>query len=256
MTKPTERFSNRAHDYHQHRPSYPRAAIACLVEAWGLGAEHRVADIGSGTGIFTRQLLEAGLDVYAVEPNDAMRQAAEEGLGAEPRFHPRFHSVAGSAEATGLAAGSIDAVTVAQAFHWFDADAFQRECQRILRPPGRVALVWNRRDMSTPFGREYEAILQRFGTDYREVGHMRLDESDVFERFFAGGTFEVHSFPYAQQHDWEGLVGRVRSASYAPAPGDPHDEPMLAALRELFDRLQEGGSVRFDYETLVYLGCV
>src|SRR5688572_11749971 len=112
---PTGRFTHRADAYVKSRPSYPAGLFDVLRDECGLGPSSVVADLGSGTGIFTRLLLERGATVHAVEPNDDMRGEAERTLASEPRFH----SVKGTAEATTLAAGSIHLVTAAQAFHWF-----------------------------------------------------------------------------------------------------------------------------------------
>jgi SAM-dependent methyltransferase len=185
--------------------------------------------------------------VYGVEPNDAMRRAAEALLGCEERFH----SVPGTAEATRLPDASVDLVTAGQAFHWFDRARFRAEADRILRPGGRVALFWNRRRTdSTPFLRAYEELLLRYGTDYTKVDHARLGPDD-FAAFF-GGPYTSHHFPNEQRFDFEGLLGRLLSSSYAPGFGHPSHEPMLGALRELFDAHQEGGEVRFEYDTELY----
>src|SRR5437899_1233764 len=132
----TERFTDRVADYVRFRPHYPPAVFAELRDRLGLGAGSSVADVGSGTGISARPLLEMGCTVFAVEPNAAMRSAAEQWLGD----FPRFQSIAGTAEATTLAEHSVDAVVAAQAFHWFDAASARREFQRILKPRGWVAL--------------------------------------------------------------------------------------------------------------------
>src|SRR5262249_648330 len=147
MIDPTSRFGARVDDYVKARPSYPAGLLAVLARECGLDKKSIVADLGSGTGIFTRLLLESGATVYAVEPNDEMRAAAERDLASE-----RFHSVRGRAEATTLPDASIDLATAAQAFHWFDVEATRRELVRILRPAGLAVLVWNDRDaQATPF---------------------------------------------------------------------------------------------------------
>jgi SAM-dependent methyltransferase len=249
---PTRRFSDRVADYVRYRPGYPEALLRALVEGAGLGSDSAVADVGSGTGISTELLLRTGCRVFAVEPNAEMRAAAEERLGGEPRFR----SVAGTAEATGLPDGSVDLVAAGQAFHWFDRGRFRSECLRILRPPpegGRVALFWNaRRTDSTPFLRAYEELLRRFGTDYERVDHLRLGPAD-FDPFF-GGPYESRRFPNEQAFDFPGLRGRLLSSSYTPGPGHPDHEPMLEELRRLFDRHQEDGRVRFEYDTELHLG--
>ena len=249
-TDPTTRFSDRVADYVAHRPRYPAAVYAYLCERLGVKAGTVVADLGAGTGIFCEPLLGMGCEVYGVEPNDAMRAAADRAMS---RHSTAYHGVPGTAEDTGLAAGSVDVVVAAQAFHWFDPEKSAAECRRILRPGGRAALVWNtRRVQSTPFLRAYEELLNQFGTDYAAVRHDRA-ESARLTRFFASG-YERASFPNAQRLDRAGLRGRLLSSSYTPAEGDPRRPPMLAALDRLFDLHQQGGTVTIDYETELYFG--
>lgn len=246
---PKQRFSSRVEDYVRFRPGYPDALIDALCERCALTPGAPVAELGSGTGIFTRQLLERGLVVFAVEPNDAMRAAAEKMLAA----HPGFTSVRASAEATGLPPQSVDLVCAAQAFHWFDVRATRVECQRIVRNGGQAAWIWNERAAdATPFLRDLEDLLKRFGTDYGRAVHRDYDEAHVRE--FFGGPFASQGFPNAQDLDLAGLVGRVRSASYAPEPGHPEHAPMLAALADLHARHAEKGCVRFLYTTRLYVG--
>ena len=130
---PTERFSDRVADYVRTRPDYPRRVLDLLRTTYGLRPEHVIADLGSGTGILTRHFLDHGNVVHAVEPNQAMAEAAEASFSHEPRFQGRFHSVRGRAEATGLPAHFVDGIVAGQAFHWFDPDAARTESLRILR---------------------------------------------------------------------------------------------------------------------------
>lgn len=249
LPDPTTRFSDRVEDYVRYRPSYPPEVIGTLAEEAGLASGVPVADVGSGTGIFSALLLERGAVVHAVEPNAGMRRAAEERLGSDPRFH----SVAASAEATGLTDGSVHLVVAAQAFHWFDIEAARLEFGRILAPDGQVAIVWNRRrDDSSAFLREYEALLHRFGTDYSRVDHRRVDPVRLLD--FFGGSFEARSFPSSQRLDRQGLRGRLLSSSYVPAADHPDREPMLAELERLFDEHQRGGLVSIAYDTQLFFG--
>lgn len=135
----TERFSGRAGVYQASRPGYPAALSEHLASLGMRGA--RVADIGAGTGIFSRLLLELGCMVFAVEPNSDMRHTAE----LELKTCDRFSIGSGTAENTGLPEASLSFVTAAQAFHWFDPDAFRQECLRILEPGGLAVFVWNSR---------------------------------------------------------------------------------------------------------------
>ena len=244
-----ERFSSRVSDYVKYRPSYPGALCAFLSRELGVHEGAVVADIGSGTGIFARPLLEAGCVVHCVEPNREMREAAERLLGAMSGFR----SVSGTAEATTLRDASVDLATAAQAFHWFDPEKAAAEFGRILRPGGRAALVWNTRvTRGTPFLEAYERLLAEFGTDYAAVRHDR-GEQDRLRRFF-GGEFERRTFANAQRLDLEGLRCRLLSASYTPAADDPRRLAMLDAVERLFRRHEQGGAVVIDYETELYWG--
>ena len=245
-----QRFSDRVENYIRFRPGYPREILDVLEVHAGLRAGIRVADIGSGTGISTRRLLDAQCEVFAVEPNAAMRGAAEKILGG----NPLFHSIAAPAEATTLADESVDMIFSAQAFHWFDRERARAEFSRILTPHESIVLVWNvRQTGSTPFLREYEALLQNFAADYMQVRHENVDDS-ALRRFFTGGCHTKHTLPNAQHFDFDGLRGRLLSSSYAPAEGHPSHEPMLAELRRIFDIHQRDGKVSFFYDTEIVIG--
>lgn len=245
----TQRFTNRVDDYVKYRPSYPPEVVR-FVHACGVAPDARVADVGAGTGISAKLLLDAGHTVVAVEPNLAMRAAADSWLGA----NPHYRSVAGTAEATTLDTGSVSLVTAAQAFHWFDVEATRREFARILAPGGLVSLFWNSRRLTgSPFLEGYEALLQRYGLDYRSVSERYGDDAST-PAWFGGGFVRGTHIPYAQRLDFDGLQGRLMSSSYAPKEGHPNHAPMLAALRELFTRTERQGTVEFAYDTLVYVG--
>lgn len=246
----TERFSDRVADYVRYRPTYPAGVLDVLRAEVALSANSIIADIGSGTGISTALLLASGAVIYAVEPNGPMRAAAEDLLGG----NDCFRSVAGTAEATTLPDQSVDLVTAAQAFHWFDRARCREEFARIMRPGGSVVLLWNSRQThTTPFLRGYETLLQQFATDYNAVNHTNIDAAAV-ARFYAPGMVKRTVLANEQRFDFAGLRGRLLSSSYAPAAGDPRHEPMLRALRELFDQFAESGEVRFAYDTEVYTG--
>lgn len=237
-------------DYARFRPGYPPALIRCLREEFDLGPGSVIADVGSGTGISTAILLDDGHEVFAVEPNDAMRAAAERLLAGRPGFH----SVAARAEATTLAGASVDWVVAAQAFHWFDVPAAQREFARILRPGGRVALFWNDRVFPTPFDHAYEAFLRTHAVDYNEVNHQGAAAADRVAQFFAPHAAQERRFENVQVLDLEGLRGRVRSCSYMPNEGHARYGEMSAALDALFGAHAKDGAVRMAYETRLHVG--
>jgi SAM-dependent methyltransferase len=245
----TSRFSDRVENYVRYRPGYPPEALRVLKSECGLTAEHSVADIASGTGIWTRMLLQNGNAVSAVEPNVDMRQAGERFLAE----FPRFSSVAGTAEATTLVDASMDFVTAAQAAHWFDRTRARREFVRILKLGGWLVLLWNERlTDSTPFLRAYEELLLGYGTDYEEVRHERT--TDSVNDFFDPAPYRERVFAMRQEFDYAGLEGRLLSSSYAPGPGHPKHAPMLEELRRIFEEHAAPGLVAFDYKTRVYFG--
>jgi SAM-dependent methyltransferase len=246
---PKQRFSDRVHDYVRFRPGYPPALVELLAKECGLGPGRVVADVGSGTGILTRLLVESGARVLGVEPNAAMRAAAERALvGVEG-----FESVDGSAEATTLVAASVDLVTAAQAFHWFDPTPTRVEFARILRPSGFVALVWNQRKDSA-FNRDYEAMLELCAAEYGHVRERDRAAEPKVRAFFAPATPEVARFDHVQEFDEAGARGRLMSSSYAPQAGHPSHEPMMQRLAEIFAAHARGGRVTFAYETVAWYG--
>jgi SAM-dependent methyltransferase len=248
---PTQRFTDRVADYVKFRPGYPREITAFLAARTGLAPGQSVADIGSGTGLFTERLLEFGLQVSAIEPNEAMRLAAEAKLGAQKNFA----SLAGTAEHTGLADASVGHVFSAQAFHWFRPAEARHEFLRILRPRGWVVLVWNnQRQDGSPFPTGYEAIKERYGTDFKAVSQKYFLTPGSLDILYGAGRVTREVFSHHQDFDFPGLRGRLLSSSYAPREDHPNYLPMLAALEKLFTDCQAGGSVRMEYDAEVFYG--
>ena len=245
---PTERFTDRVDDYIRYRPTYPPAVLETLQVECGLKPQHTIADIGSGTGLLATLFLQNGNPVHGIEPNAAMRAAAETLLAG----YDNFTSVAATAENTALAAGSVDFVTAGQAFHWFQADRTRREFKRILRPRGYVVLVWNSRAVhASPFMEQFEQIMARYGTDYHAVSHTTAE--NAIAAFFTNG-FESRQFPNRQTFDLNALLGRALSSSYAPLPDDHRHPLLMEALRQLFAAHQQQDQVPFLYRTELYFG--
>jgi len=249
QTDSTARFSNRVENYIRYRPGYPQGVLEVLRDECGLTSGSVIADIASGTGIFTRILLENGNKVFAVEPNREMREAAERLLAA----HPNFISIAATAEETTLATQSVDFATAAQAAHWFDLPRARREFTRVLRPTGFAVLIWNERSTNTtPFLRDYEQLLMTYGTDYRQVRHENT--TDKIGTFFAPSALEERTFDMQQDFDYAELEGRLLSSSYAPLADNPNYAAMLTRLRRIFDDYQTEGRVSMEYRTRMYYG--
>ncbi len=244
MSDVTGYFSERADDYERFRPSYPEAAIRYLLA--GLPEPTQVADIGCGTGISARLLAAAGAEVVGVEPNGPMRERALAAAGG-----PRY--VEGTAEATGLADDSVDLVVCAQSFHWFDGEPALAEFRRILKPGGRLALMWNMRQDAVGFGKPYAAVVKRAKEHTRAGGRVvrnaRVGDPAASELFTNQRTCP---FPNDHVLTWDEVRGRSASASYFPERGALRDE-LFAALREGFDAYAVNGKVTLAQVTEVTL---
>jgi SAM-dependent methyltransferase len=249
MRDSRERFTDRVDDYVRHRPGYPDGVRDLLERQLGLSAESVVTDLGSGTGILSRLLLQSGARVLGVEPNAAMRAAAERELGGMDRFV----SVNGTAEATGLAPASVDLATAGQAFHWFDPTRTAVELRRILRGRGGVGLIWNVRTRS-PFNDDYEDLLLRFAPEYPAVRARDRVSEDSVRALLAPREAHVERFPNHQRLDAAGLRGRLMSSSYAPKEGAPSHPAMGARLDVIFAAHARDGHVTMEYDTVVYWG--
>ena len=249
MSDTIKRFSTRVDNYAKYRPGYPREILSFLEFECGLARSSIIADIGSGTGILSQLFLKNGNRVIGVEPNGAMRAAAERLLEG----YRHFVSIDGTAESTTLEPKSVNFVTAAQAFHWFDRNGARTEFSRVLAPGGWVVLIWNERRLeSTPFLRACEALLLKYGTDYRQVRHENV--TGTIAEFFAPATFKLKSYENIQELDFEGLKGRVFSASYTPERGAANFELMLSNLEQIFQENAKNGVVTFEYDTRVFYG--
>ena len=249
----TERFTVRAGSYVGGRPGYP-GALGELLAARGLLARP-CADVGAGTGLFTRSLLDAGATVRAVEPNAAMRAELERELGAAVRAG-RLRVLPGSAEATGLDATSVGLVACAQSAHWFDPVRAGAEFRRVLAPGGSLLLVWNdwRGSATDGFTRAYGEVVRRFSSTPAE--NATRVPLELVGQFFAGAPFEQLTFPNPTAFTLERLQALATSVSYLPAEGTPEQAEMRAALDAAFDGHQVGGAVTLEYVTHAFLGAL
>jgi SAM-dependent methyltransferase len=251
MSDSTERFSDRVENYIKYRPGYPDSLIETLIQKTGIDSHSNVADIGSGTGIFTRQLLQRNLKVVAIEPNQSMREAAERLL----TDFPNFSSVDAPAENTGLETDSLDLITAAQALHWFNNPTAKSEFARLLNPQGQLALIWNQRKIKQPLQQAYDAVLREFASDYGKVNHMNLDDNEIAE-FFTPAKMQILEFDNVQRLDFESLLGRLKSASYCPHENSVAYNSLVKALATVFNSHCEQGVINFEYDTRLYLGPV
>lgn len=248
-----DKFSGKGSIYSASRPKYPESLFEYLRGRGILTPWAVAADIGSGTGIFSMQLAQSVKTVFAVEPNSSMHRAAQRHFEA---FGGRIVCVRASAEHTGLQSGSIDCVTAAQAFHWFDRRAFEEECCRILKPKGWVVLVWNDRDEASEIIRRCGEINAEFCPGYRGFSNgMNVSDSQQFTGFFKG-DYEACQFENVLSYDLETFLGRSLSSSYAPREGEENYKGYVRALTRLFEEHSSGGAVAYPYVTRCYLGTV
>jgi len=244
--KNKERFSDRVEDYVKYRPHYPPEMIELLKGEIGLKEADVIADIGGGTGISTFPFLNNQNLVYLVEPNQAMRSAAE--LTFKGR--PNFRSVSGTAERTGLQSQTIDMIFCGQAFHWFDLAQSKKEFSRILKKDGHIVLAWNQRSQKGAFLQAYEQILTTYVSAYKLASHRKISD-EVLRGFFAPKILSSSSIPNIQFFDETGLKGRLLSSSYCPKDG-PEFNLLMKKIGQLFQDHQKDGKVRFDYKTTIY----
>jgi SAM-dependent methyltransferase len=240
---PLNRFSDRAIAYAKYRPSYPKEAIAIILEGKGNPSQLVAADIGAGTGISSRLLAQNGVRVIAIEPNLEMQATAT------PHPLVEFHN--GTAESTNLAAASVDLVTCFQSFHWFQPEPTLQEFQRILKPKGRLAIVWNNRHQDDEFTEKYTKLVKIASNQHPAESRLESISPLLASALFT--QVHCHTFNYCQPLNLEGLIGRTQSTSYIPQVGEAHQQ-LIADLTELYNsKCDQKGLVYLSYRTSVYL---
>jgi len=234
----TRGFGLAADVYERGRPDYPAPAIEWLVDRLGLRPGRTVVDLAAGTGKLTRLLVSSGAEVIAVEPIAEMRALI-----------PGARAIEGTAEAIPFTDGSVDAVTVGQAFHWFRDEEALAEIHRVLRTGGGLGLIWNTRDQSDPVQAAVSEIIDPLGRDTPR--RRKRDWCDVIDASDLFTPCETAQFDYEQVVDEDGLVERFISTSFvAAAPADVRAD-IEARLRGL--AREHGTPVRLPYVTELYV---
>ena len=242
-------FDGYAKDYTVGRPDYAPELIECMYGDHGFSKDSVIADVGSGTGKFARHLIERGSEVYCVEPSDDMRQTAENELSG----YPNFHSVKGDAEHSNLEDSSVDFVTTAQAFHWFDVERFRAECKRILKSGGRVFLIWNMRGESDALNREMHEIYEKYCPDFRGFNGGIKKDDDRIKHFFENG-YEYISFDHPLYLDRDTFIARSLSGSYSLQSGDKDFDIYMSEIEDVFEKNSVDGMVTIANMSVAYFG--
>ncbi len=244
-----KKFDAKGSVYEKGRPAYPEKMFEYLLMNKVITPNAVVADVGSGTGIFTAQIAPLVSQVFAIEPNADMREKAELCFGE----FSNITSVNGSAENTTLPPSSVDLITVAQAFHWFDRGLFKRECKRILTDIGKVLLVWNDRNTTAPIIQDNFEINKKYCPNFKGSSNGIDFSVNSFNDFFEGEITLVE-FENSLVYDKETFISRNLSSSYAPKAGDKYYDDYIDAITEVFDKHSTNGVVKYPYITRCYIG--
>lgn len=239
-------FLHRAEDYAASRPAYPLQLMSFLRDRCGLEAGSRVADVGSGTGILTAQLLKVGATVFAVEPNESMRLQAEAALGSDPGFI----SVDAKAEELPFDDMVLDLITCSQSFHWFDFDRTKAEFARVLHGAGWVCCMWNELDESA--GGATHHVITALRTASAESPRAR--ESEQMKQFFAPGTMIHKVFVHEQELDLARVISLLRSRSYWPAPDSELGSKLESDILNSLQTFARKGTVKLQYRCSAFAG--
>ena len=237
-------FSDRAQEYARYRPSHSEAAIAVILDGLTSSSQLVAADIGAGTGIASRQLGDCGIKVMAVEPNKAMIKAAA--------YHPLVEFKLGTAENTTLADNSVDLVTSFQAFHWFDPLPTLQEFHRILKPNGRLALVWSMWDESDTFTHELSELVTNASDTTAKHQNWEFKVGSLPENKYFSKS-DRHEFSYRELRNLTDIIGLVESQGFIPLSGTKHEQ-LINNLKKLYQKWSKNQAhVSLAYRTEVYI---
>ncbi len=245
----TKRFDGKGEIYAKARPKYAPGLFDYLKNTLRIPEGSVFADIGSGTGIFSGQLLDCGYRVFAVEPSGDMRQKAEEKLSSDGNFI----SVNGSDCQTGLPDRSVDFITAAQAFHWFDPEAFRGECRQILKPGGKVMIVYNFREESAACTKALAELRHKYNPEFHGFSNGISDEKCIA---FFEGECDVFRADNTQTYDRQGYVNRALSSSYSLREDDDRYPEYLREIDRIFDMFSADGHIAIPTVTVATIGTI
>lgn len=243
----TNRFDGRGEIYAKARPKYASELFDYMKNKLNIQPGRIFADVGSGTGIFSGQLIDCGYMVYAIEPNDDMRIKAEEKLSVSRNFI----SIKGSDGNLNIPDGSVDYITVAQAFHWFDAQTFKNECKRVLRAGRKVFIIYNSRKTEADCTRALAQLRHEYNSEFAGFSNGMNDEKCID---FFNGKCEIFKSDNTLKYDRKGYINRVLSSSYSLKQSDDRYEEYLKDINGIFDMYSLNGIITIPNETIAYIG--
>lgn len=245
----TTKFDGKGEVYAKARPKYAGELFHYIKDTLQIPERSVFADIGSGTGIFSEQLLDNGYRVYAIEPNADMRKKAEEKLSVDQDFI----SVDGTDSNTTIPNQSVDCITTAQAFHWFNAQDFKKECCRILKPDGKVLIVYNTRDESAECNKALADLHRKYCPDFQ--GFSKGMNNEKCCAFF-DGKCDIFRADNSQAYDRQGYTNRILSSSYSLSESDDGFAEYIAEINRLFDVFSNDGTLIVPMYTVAYVGTI
>lgn len=242
-------YLGKAVNYSKYRPDYPVQLFELLKQEYNLNENQIVAELGAGTGKFSKIISNYVKKVYAIEPNQDMLNQ-----GIEYCNNTNVEYVLGSAENTNLKEHSIDIVFAVQSFHWFNKENTKNEVRRILKENGLFAIVWNDwEDENNEFSQVYFKYISDWKT---KVTGQKYQHKNVEERknFFKNQSYNTYSVVHSRQYSFEDLLGLTKSLSYAPKENETYYEEFIRGVKDIFDRYSKNGYVAFDFHTEIFIG--
>lgn len=241
------KYTNKAKYYSKYRPTYPNECVEYILSESKLKENSCVADIGAGTGIFTKKIMDKDFTTYAIESNKDMFNELNK------LKNDNLITIHTKAEKTKLSNNSIDLITVAQAFHWFDKYEFKQECNRILKENCNIALIWNEVDYNTNTGKHIMNLIEKY-TNGNKLYKIDLSNNDSLVEGFFSSSYKKKIFSNNMELTKEQFVGDYLSKSYTPTENSKEYKEYLEDLNLLYDICSKDGLVNIEQNTYVYLG--
>lgn len=245
-----QKFSGKNEVYSKSRPAYPQILIDFLFEN-SIKEDSVIADVGAGTGIFTKQLSKFNNQIFAIEPNDDMFSSLENNL----KEYKNIKTLKGSAEEIPLSNKSVDFICAAQSFHWFNKEKFKNECRRVLKENGFVVLIWNVRDEDTALVKEIDLINRKYCKNYKGFSSGLKIEKESFCDFFEG-DFIAKNFRNDIPFTVENFIKRNLSSSFSPKESDENYSLFINELKKLSEKYKTDGIVTLPNITKCFIGKV